>query len=236
MELKEQIKMLVELQKLDTEIFKFKRKKTEIPAMMKALEDEYKAEQAKLKESENTFKSVQVKHKGKENDLQTKEDTIKKYQTQLMQIKTNKEYDAMKHEIAGVQADKSILEDEIINLLDEIDAGKKNMDEAKNKLKEEENKINARKKEVEKELKDIEARLTQEEQKRKELSAKVDKGMLSKYERILSGKNGLAMVPVAHSACGGCHMNLPPQVINEIKMTESIIFCESCARILYIEE
>ena len=52
----------------------------------------------------------------------------------------------------------------------------------------------------------------------------------------LKGKEGLAMVPVRQNACGGCHLNLPPQVINEIQMKTELVFCESCARILYIEE
>jgi predicted nucleic acid-binding Zn-ribbon protein len=64
----------------------------------------------------------------------------------------------------------------------------------------------------------------------------VDREYLSKYERILHSKDGLAMVNVEHDSCGGCNINLPPQVINEIRMKEELIFCQSCARILYIEE
>ena len=236
MELKIEIQLLVQLQKLDSEIFKLKKRKTDIPNLIKNLEEEFKKKQEEIKQVEEEFKALQIKHKNKENDLTTKEDTIKKYQIQLFQIKTNKEYTAMQQEIEGVKADKSALEDEIIAILDEVDEGKKKIDQAKAELKEKENKLNSDKKKMEDELKDIESKLSQLEANRTEEADKVDKNTLSKYERILYGKDGLAMAPVVDEACGGCHLNLPPQVINEIRMSKDMIFCESCARILYIEE
>ena len=236
MELREEIGLLIDLQKLDTEIFALNKRKTGIPLLIKNTEEKIKLEEAKIKEVEDGFKQLTVKQKDKENDLRTKEETIKKHQSQLFQIKTNKEYTALQQEIEGVKADKSVLEDEIIVLLDEIEEGKKKVDEAKGKIKAEEDKINEEKKKFEVELKEIETKLTDLESKRKELSGKVDKNTVSKYERILHGKDGSAMVPVQHDSCGGCHLNLPPQVINEIRMKKELIFCESCARILYIEE
>jgi predicted nucleic acid-binding Zn-ribbon protein len=84
--------------------------------------------------------------------------------------------------------------------------------------------------------KEIEASLAKLDEERSALAQNVDREYLSKYERILHSKDGLAMVNVEHDSCGGCNINLPPQVINEIRMKEELIFCQSCARILYIEE
>ena len=61
----------------------------------------------------------------------------------------------------------------------------------------------------------------------------IDARLLSQYERILKSREGLALVPVMNNACGGCHMGLPPQVVNETQQHEKWIVCESCARILY---
>lgn len=236
MDIAEQINQLIELQKLDTQIYKFNRTKEEIPILIKNLEEDFKKKTESLKEEENSLKSLLVKQKDKENELASKEETIKKCQTQLYQIKTNKEYAAMQHEIGGYEADKSALEDEIIAILDEVEAKKKSIEDHKTKLKEEEKKLNAEKDKVNSELKEIEQQLNSLNTQRSELASKIDKKMLSKYERILKGKDGLAMVSVREDACGGCHLNLPPQVINEIRMKTDLVFCESCARILYIEE
>ena len=70
--------------------------------------------------------------------------------------------------------------------------------------------------------------------KRSELAARVETKSLAKYERLLKNKDGLAIVPISNEACQGCFRRLPPQVINEIRMYESLVVCDSCARLLYI--
>ena len=71
---------------------------------------------------------------------------------------------------------------------------------------------------------------------RKQIVPEIDPKMLKEYERILHSRDGLAMVAVKDNSCGGCHMLVPPQVINLIIMYEHIITCEVCNRILYIKE
>ena len=61
----------------------------------------------------------------------------------------------------------------------------------------------------------------------------IDKGILSKYEKILENRGGTALGRVNGEFCGACHMTLRPQVINEAKLKKNPVFCENCARILY---
>ena len=84
--------------------------------------------------------------------------------------------------------------------------------------------------------KEIEVKLAEFQEKRKAILPMIDKETLARYERILHGKNGLALVPVRGDNCGGCFVHLPPQVINEIRIKEQIIYCERCARMLFTEE
>jgi len=84
--------------------------------------------------------------------------------------------------------------------------------------------------------KDIDGQLQAIEGKRKILAEQLDKKILEKYEHILPAKEGLALVSVHESSCRGCFMKIPHQVINEIKMYEGLITCETCSRILYLEE
>ncbi len=80
---------------------------------------------------------------------------------------------------------------------------------------------------------ELEMRLKELGEKRKAYTPSVDAKLLSQYERILKSREGLALVPVMNGSCGGCHLELPPQAVNEIQMQEKVIICESCARILY---
>ena len=234
--LEEQIKLLVELQGLDTQIFKLEDELRQIPLDVKRLEDEFKEATTSLKELEGRIKTIQVKRKEKELDLESKEGAIKKLQTQLYQVKTNKEYAAMQQEIERAKADKSNVEDDIIKYLDELDVENKKLAQEKEALTSEENKMNSEKVRLAGEEKEKTSRLTGLKEQRKTLAERVDKGMLSKYEKILKSKNGLAMAAVKGDACQGCFRVMPPQVINEINMKQELIFCGNCARILYSEE
>jgi predicted nucleic acid-binding Zn-ribbon protein len=232
----EQIKLLVELQGLDTQIFRLERGLNSMPDEIRKLEDEFKEKTDRLKKLEDGLKALQVKRKEKELELETKEGSIKKLQTQLYQLKTNKEYTAMEQEIARIRADNSILEEDIIKILDQVDAENRNIAKEKEALKTEEKKLAEEKAKKDEEAKRMNAELETLKSQRAGLAVKVDKAILPKYERILNSKDGLAVVPVVSESCQGCFRLMPPQVINEIRMKNDLIFCENCARILYIEE
>jgi hypothetical protein len=232
----EQIKLLVELQGLDTQIFKFEDELESIPRKISETEDHFKEKSANLKSLEDGVKSLQVKRKEREGDLQAKEDAVKKFQSQMYQVKTNKEYTAFQDEIARAKADGSLIEEDILKLFDQVDAENKKIAQEKDYLKKEEALFAEEKKKLNEDAGRIKIELEGLKAQRSALAGKVDQTLLPKYERIVSSKDRLAVVRVAGNSCQGCFRIMPPQVINEIQMKSALIFCENCARILYIEE
>ncbi len=232
--IEDQIKMLIELQELDKEIFDKKRRIKEIPERVSELAAELESKTSNLKALEEESKKIQLAKKEKDGELEAKEQHVKKLQNQLFQLKTNKEYTAMQGEIASAKADSSIFEEEIIKLLDEIDEIQKKVAKEKEVFAGEKRKIDEEKSRVEAEKKKEETELAELEGKRGAFTDKIDKKILSTYERILVNRDGLALVPVIDElSCGGCGMNLPAQVVNEAKMKKKLILCGNCARVLY---
>jgi len=229
------IKMLIELQGFDGVIFDRKRLLEEIPDKIREFDRMLEEKSSNLKALEEESKKLQVSHKEKEGDLKEKEEAIKKHQTKLYQVKTNPEFTALEKEIGSITADSSLLEEEIIMLLDRVDEIKKKVAKEKEILDGEKKKVDEEKEKIDLQRKAAEAEYNDLSGKRKEFASGIDKGVLAKYERILHKKDGLAMVPVVGGACGGCNMNLPPQVINEAQMKKTLTFCGNCARILYSE-
>ena len=229
----EQMKALIELQKIDAEIYAMRRDLAAFPAQKKKAEEEFDRKKAKLKASEEEQKSLLLKQKTKEGDLQSKEEKIKKLQAQLYQLKTNREYSAMELEIKGLKADKSLLEEEILLMLDRVEQAKATAVKEKELLGIDEKKFKETLDDLKKRAEALETSLKEFEEKRKAYSPSIDPKLLSQYERILKGREGLALVPVVNDSCGGCHLELPPQIVNEIQIQEKVITCESCARILY---
>ncbi|MDP2910942.1 MAG: C4-type zinc ribbon domain-containing protein [Candidatus Omnitrophota bacterium] len=234
--IKDQILLLIDLQALDTQIYVLNKEKAAMPGQLKAMDDMIEAKKTGIKQAEENLKNVQLKLKEKEGSLQQKEEQIKKLQGQLSQLKTNKEYSTMLSEIDGIKADDSLIEEDIIKFMDEVDAARKKIAEEKELFKTEDARTQKEKEVINAKAADIEIRLSGFNEKRNVITPNIEKQVMSRYDRILKNKDGLAIVHIEGNSCGGCHMNLPSQVVSDAKMRESIIICGNCLRILYIED
>ena len=233
---KEQIILLIKLQVLDKELYLLEAEKKDIPEKIKAMDEALESKKTGIKNAEDDLKILQVKLKDNEVSLQQKEEQIKKLELQLYQLKSNKEYTTMLSEIAGVKADNSLIEEEIIKLMDSTEAAKKKILGEKGLFKKEEESAEKEKSVIKNRLKEIGERFSQLSLQRQDITPNIEKQTLARYEKVLKNREGLAIVPIEAAVCGGCHINLPPQVLSEAKLREDIIICGSCSRILYIND
>ncbi|MFA5062762.1 MAG: C4-type zinc ribbon domain-containing protein [Candidatus Omnitrophota bacterium] len=234
--LKLQLSNLVKLQTVDSEIYALRLEKSLKPQETQALEASYEEKKARIAELGKKTLDFQKQRKDRELELSSKDEAIKKLQGQLYGLKTNKEYQTMLKQIQDAKADYSVIEDKILELFDSSDNIVKEVEKEKARLGEEEKVFLAEKKKVDDRIKIIDDRLAQLDAQRKQALQEIAPKILTQYERILSNRDGLAIVTVKGNSCGGCNMFVPPQVINLIKMYEHIITCEMCNRILYIDE
>lgn len=234
--IKEQIRLLVSLQDIDARIYGFMKDKEQIPRDIAVLEKCFEDKKEALNKLEEKAKALAVKRKEKELVVASQEENIKKLNGQLFSLKTNKEYQAMLGQIAGLKTDNSVIEEDILKIMEEQDIVKQEALKEKTHLAEEEKKFQEEKKKVDVRLKELESYIGDLTAKGRQIIPAIDKRIYSTYERILTALHGLALVKVMDYTCQGCFMSVTPQVVNEIKMHDKIITCESCARILYIEE
>lgn len=234
----EQLKALIELQTVDKQLYDLMRQRQAKPAQIERLNADHQHETQRVKECEAQLKALQLKRSSMEGDLAAKEGQVKKLQMQLYQVKTNKDYSVLQREIESVKADNSVLEEEILKVMEQVDQQKAAMATVAETLKGQETQMRTAVAEVEREMADLDAAITRLQTTRQAFTPRVDAKVLARYERILDKKEGLGLVPVKvqQEACSGCHMNLPPQTINEIRLKERLIVCESCARLLYYPE
>lgn len=234
----EQLKALIELQAVDKQLYGLRRQRQAKPIQIEQLKAALQAERQQVKALEEQAKVLQLKRANMEGDLAAKEATVKKFQGQLYQVKTNKEYTVLQHEIAGLKADNSVLEEEILKVMDQVDQQKAAVAAAGEAMKGHEVRTGAAIAVVEREIAELDTAIVTLQETRATIAPRVDPKILARYERIVEKKEGVGLVPVAvdREACSGCHMNLPPQAINEIRLKERLITCESCARLLYYPE
>ena len=115
----EQLSTLLQLQDLDSKIYTLSREKRSKPLELEILRQTRDTDKQKISVVEKELIELQLQRKNKEIDLETKEGVIKKYQIQLYQIKTNKEYQSLQKEIGTIKADNSVLEEEILQIMED---------------------------------------------------------------------------------------------------------------------
>lgn len=234
--IKSQLKKLVDLQVVDTKIYSFKDELAEKPKLVESLRQEFERKKSHLNQLEENLKAILLKRKEHELELKIKEDEIAKANADLSKIKTNKEYAAKISEIEHIKADRSIVEEKILESFDEGDKINMEIQKEKTVVAEHEKIYLAKKKEIDDAIKIAEAKVKELEAERIQIIPEIDKNYLSRYERILKNKNGLAIAAIEGNICSGCYMVLNPQMINTVVMNDQIVECDICSRILYIKD
>lgn len=228
-----QLKILIELQEADAALNLLEEGKRRIPEEIKSLDDAFTQRQRQLEAFRAESEGRQKERRQKERDLETVELDIKKHQSRLFEVKTNKEYQALQKEIENLQSKKSQLEDAILSLLDRIEADKLELKQKEQELKQNQEQYQQEKVEKEAELARIKAEADKWLGQRKDLAKNLEDGVLQNYQKILKLRKGLAVVPLKGGNCSGCFYTLRLQYLNEVKRNDDIRICEGCQRILY---
>ncbi len=180
--------------------------------------------------------SVQKEIATKELDLKTDEEQINKFNVQLNTIKTNKEYSALRSEIGCKEADKSLLEDEILNMMSKLEVISKEHKELTEELKYDEEKLNEFIKSVDEDTKKTDEEIVKLRSDQEKYSNLLDEDTLYHYRRLSNKKGEKAIVEVVDNVCGGCFMNITLQTLNSLIGGKDLVLCPNCKRILFLNE
>ena len=227
------LQQLLVVQERDRRLAQLTAEAARIPIEIAAAQKRLVDEAAKLETAKTELKQIESQRKQLEVDADTKRQQILKYRTQLSQIKSNTEYQALLKEINKAEDDIRHVEDVELELMDRLEKLQPGLKQEQTQLKELTGKAEAEKAELQKRTKLIETELAQLHGEREKLVAAVDASALSRYDRLLRSKGDLAIVPIKHGNCGGCHLNLPPQIVHAAKGEVELTSCSYCGRILY---
>lgn len=231
--IKEQLDFLIKLQELDNIIDKLNETKAAIPEKIRINRERITNQEQNITNFKSKYTDIQKSRRADELECETKNGEIKKLQAKLYEVKTNKEYTTMQHEIETIKEEKAKLEELIIQKMFEEDEAKKSISGAQETLKEIEKEVVKEEAVHNKELKDVEAQLEVQLQGRANMTNQIEAVVLKEYEKIRKSKGGVAIAKIINNTCGECYMTIRPQLIIEVNKHEQLILCDSCSRILY---
>jgi hypothetical protein len=235
--MKEQIKVLVKIQHLDTESVRIKSTLNDVSKKLENLDSSLKEIEQTIKDQESVLNELKKQYRDYESDVKMNLVKNKKSQAKLRSVKTNKEYQSLLKEIEDVNSKNSSIEDKMIECLDRMDEAEEIISKKKDEYLLFSDRIKSEKENIEREAGINKKKLDEINMDRKNVSGLIDSQLFEKYLVIKEQQQGgLAVVPVKNAVCHGCNVNLPPQLYNELFRYNSLKFCPNCHRIIYLKE
>jgi predicted nucleic acid-binding Zn-ribbon protein len=229
----EKLKALYHLQTIDAKLDNFERLKGELPIEVSDLEDEVIGLQKRIEKLEADIATKNKKIDGHRNAMKDSETMRVRYEEQQMDVKNNREFEALGKEIELQKLEYQIGEKKIRECQIEIEERNKLIQETQGKIDERESELKEKKVELEKIIAETEKEEKKLQKESDKAKAKLESRLVTAYSRIRKNyRNGMAVVKVERSSCGGCFNEIPPQLQVEIAQRKKIIVCENCGRIL----
>jgi predicted nucleic acid-binding Zn-ribbon protein len=230
------MKRLVRVQDIISEIEAAQEKIAAIPAEVARLEKELIAAQRDIETERARVQELGKDRRRLEMELMGIETKITKYQTQLLEVKTNKEYQAMLHEIEGCRKERAALDERILLEMEESEkrtGAVRSMEETLERRRRETSQGKAR---LDSEAQELKNRAGSLEEERRALESGISADYLKLFLKVARQRKGLALVAVRDERCGGCHVRVMPKLIQQVRRATGLIACDSCKRFLYVPD
>ncbi len=189
-----------------------------------------------LEADRKALKDAKAQVKNREGQVQSQQARTDDLRVKLNSIKKQTEYDAIRNQIALENASISKLEDAILETMTRIDEQSAAVDEVDKEVK-------ALEAEVQALQADIQAKAAQQKVQLEELETAITEAeqiipadQRDRYRRTVKQRGADALAIVENGACTGCFVSVTPQMLNDLINAESLVFCNTCGRILYLAE
>jgi predicted nucleic acid-binding Zn-ribbon protein len=228
------LEKLVRLHNAEAELKRVETELTEVPRRKHAVEETLAHDRSRLDAARTALEASQKARKQHEAQVQDLETKRSKYKGQLMEVKTNKEYTAMLHEIEGVEREIKGREDLILEEMEKSEGLQAAVRREEGDFKT----VESGAKQAVSELDAAAARLGAEASRlrgeRDAVAASVPEAPRELYARIAK-QRGTAVAEARDGMCEACHVRMRVQIWAEVRRNNQLYQCESCSRILYYE-
>ncbi len=227
------LKTLIDLQAVDSRIAALEAEAAKLPAAIAAVRAGVDEARKAVDGLKTQLDAARKSQREKEKDLEDNRVKRQKFEGQLYQVKTNKEYSAVLVEIEEVKQEKSRIEEEILTFMESQERLAVEMKDAEVRLTRRESEGKGEEAVFAEKLRGVEADLAVFRGERAGLAAQIPALVLGDYDKLLRHR-GTAMVEVAKpNFCGGCRVTITPQRLQELRQQSALIHCESCGRYLH---
>lgn len=234
--MRDELGNLIKLQDIDDSLMDLEMELGNLPQSVEELRSTIENGKLSIKTFEKENKENLIRRQQLELEIDSYNEQLKKYKEQLFQVQTNREYDAINSQIDDVQVKINEFENETIQLYSREEELKGLLEELKNTQEVAGREFVEKDADLKKKLEETEGEKRELVLERKIIVESLKKPVYKHYERIRLARDGKGVAYVYSDACGGCFSTIPPQRLVEIENMTDFIFCETCGRILVMED
>lgn len=205
------------------------------PRLQKAHQQKLQKLTAELEALRKEHKETQLAAKNKQGEYDRNIEHIEKRKGQLMTSGSNREYQALKDQIAADEMANSVLADEVIDLMTRAEELAEKVKQAEAKLADAQQEAEHVARKSAEETPGIRAELEQMEQRLKGLEREITGELKDLYDRAVRSMGSDALAPLRGGYCGGCNQSVPLNTQNQI-LLGTPNSCRACGRLLYPPE
>lgn len=232
----EQIKKLVELQEIDSEMINLENRLVEAPKYMEQLQNRHDKMKAAKDDLEDSVNTLRKQKKKLESDAEEDSNKIKKSKNKLMMVENSKEYHAMLREMDSMEKTNRMREEELSLLVEDLQNQESRLEDMNKELESLKEELAQQKESFSHEEKEIKDRIEVLKSQREQACSRVPKPILSRYNFIRERLHNPVIVSVSNGVCKGCNISIPPQAFIELQKGEQILSCPNCQRLIFWED
>ena len=226
-----QLRALIRLQHIDNRIDQLEKLRGDLPEEIRDLEDEKAGLETRIENYKQEAKDNEVAKRQADVDIKEAEQLINKYEDQQLEVRNNREYDALTKEIKAQKERIEEAEQKIEEIEGSVDSREEAIEEAEERLGSLEEVLEEKHEELDQVLEETQQEQGDLEKTREEAEEEVDERYLRAYRRLRDRmRDGRAVVPLERGAAAG--FAVPPQRQVEIRQRDRIIVCEHTGRVV----
>ena len=232
----EALEKLVELQTTDSGLDELERLKKGFLQEIAVLENHVIELKNLIQGEKKNLEDLSKQRKTLEIEVGTLDTKITKYLGQQSEVKSNEQFAALKQEIEKGKEEKAKTEEKVLEFLFKDDDQKAKIQKLTQELAQAEKKAAEDKKGIQQKISDCEQSAAEKKGERQKQLAGLPEEFAQGYEQLRNNGKKIAVAQAQDDhTCSGCHMNIPPQILNEMRKNMAIQRC-NCGRYLYIKE
>lgn len=209
------------------------RERDTVPEELSDVDREYRGRVEAVERIRERLSEAQIERRQAEGELSDLQERQKKYQSQLRNVQSSREYGAFLNEIDGV--DKLIrgTEDRVLALEEEMEGSRKDLTGREESLPRETEEHEEKLKDWRTKQRGIDEELSTAQTEIAEIEKQVPVRERAEFRRLIEKKGGLAIARVVQASCSACHVKIRPAAMQILKASREIVYCDSCKRILF---